>query len=325
MLKLILFLSRINKMFFSKEYYSCRYMQAGMNFYPDSIIKTCCFTTSDEVNLCNLTNTHNIKNIKRDIDKKRKQLIKDCKNGKIPNCCKKCCNLQKKSWQYKKKIEHITLNHFMYCNLKCTHCGYLKKVRNKTKDTKDELVLNTIQDLTAIGMLSSNYSVDVGGGEPSLSKGLDRILEYLINNNHKIHINSNVAQVKENYLYGIQKGLINLTLTPDAGSKEVYKKIKGVDYFDIVKENIKKYMEKAADEIEVKFIIEKDNVEDIQNMIELCLECGVKYVKCALDLNIKPDDKINYKPYVQTFNRLCRENNLNVSFQFIPKEFYEEL
>ena len=60
-------------------------------------------------------------------------------------------------------------------------------------------------------------------------------------------------------------------------------------------------------------------------MIELCLECGVKYVKCALDLNIKPDDKINYKPYVQTFNRLCRENNLNVSFQFIPKEFYEEL
>lgn len=323
MLKLILLLSRIKKLL-CKKYYSCSYMQEGINFYPDNIIKTCCFTTSDEVDLYNLINKYKPQKIKKIISKKRKRLIKECKKGNIPTCCQTCSQLRKQDWNYKEKIESVTLNHFMYCNLKCAHCGYLHKVRYKTKDTKDDLVLEALQTFSKAGILNPNYSVDIGGGEPSLSKGLDKILKYLTENNHKIHINSNVALFKENYVQGIKDGLITLTLTPDAGSREVYLKIKGADYFDIVKDNVKKYMKELADKIEVKFIIEEGNIDDIQNMIEFCKECGVKQVKCALDLHIKPADRIIYKPYIAKFNKLCQENNLNVDFQFIPKEFLEE-
>ena len=317
MLKLLLFLKRL----IQKEFYSCNYIRHGINFTQDNRILVCCYTGSDEISLYNPKTD---KNIFQSIKKNRKKIISQLKKGCIPKCCQECVNLSKQNWSDTDKIESITLNHYKVCNLRCTHCGYFKNKEKQGKDTDDKFVLDTIKMLEAKNMTSSDYIVDIGGGEPSLNNRLDTTIAYFVANKHKIHINSNVARFKENYIDGIQNGFIKLTLTPDAGSREVYKKIKGADYFETVKENLKKYMSVAADKIEVKFILEEGNLSDIDNMINLCLECGVKNVVCSRDLNINECDFPKYKPYFQKFKTLCEQNGLNLRYSLIPKEFFRK-
>ena len=316
MIKLILLLKKL----FNSQFYSCQYISNGINFYPNNIIKACCYTDSADVDLYKIID--NKRNNYKILQRNRKKLFNRLKKGNIPECCKNCPNLKKNSWNFSKLITSITLNYYMFCNLKCSHCGYYKNVRFKLNDTKDKSVLNLIKYLEKKSITSSNYFVDVGGGEPSLNNNLDEIINYLVQKGHVVHINSNVAKFKENYVEGIKKDLIKLTLTPDAGSRDIYKKIKGADYFDIVKENIKKYMAVASDKIEVKFILENGNVCDIENMIKLCTDCGVKNVICSIDLNVPKEEYDFYKPYFIKFRDLCHENNLMLSYtSFVPEEF----
>lgn len=314
MLKFLLFLKRLTQ----KEFYSCGYIQHGINFAQDNRILTCCFSNNDRLSLYNPKLN---KDIIKSLKKNRKSIISRMKKGNIPECCKGCVNLSKKHWSDTDKIQSITLNYYKICNLRCTHCGYFKNKESQGKDTDDKFVLDTVKMLEHKNMTTPNYLVDVGGGEPSLNNKLDEIIAYFVANKHTIHINSYVAKFKENYIDGIQNGYIKLTLTPDAGSRDIYKKIKGADYFETVKENLKKYMSAASDRIEVKFILEEGNLCDIDNMINLCLECGVKNVVCSRDLNIKECDFPKYKPYFQRFKTLCEQNELNLRYSLIPKEF----
>ena len=139
LIKCLLLIKRI----FFKKFHSCVYICSGINFYPNNIVKACCFTVSDDVNLCKIDEKNNADY--KEINKNRKKLFKELKQGNIPLCCKSCPNLKMRNWKFSKIITLITLNYFMFCNLKCTHCGYLKNVRYKTSDTKDNLVFDKIK------------------------------------------------------------------------------------------------------------------------------------------------------------------------------------
>ena len=146
-------------------------------------------------------------------------------------------------------------------------------------------------------------------------------MQFCLDNNYKALINSNGAKYSEIITNGVNKGLFTLDLTPDAGSKEVYLKIKGADFFDITWENIKKYIQITDGKANVKFIIEEGNINDVQNMINKCLEVGVKHVTLAFDLFIKKEDFEGYRKPVNEFINLCKENDIkcNVS-SFVPEE-----
>jgi MoaA/NifB/PqqE/SkfB family radical SAM enzyme len=115
--------------------------------------------------------------------------------------------------------------------------------------------------------------------------------------------------------------------SPDAGSEDVYKRIKGYDFFNRVWENIEKYLKNAGDnqkKIEVKFIIMPENKDDIENMLKMCLKAGVK--NAVLDWNnYAPPDL--YREYTDTFNKfryLFRANGITVrDGTFVPDELRE--
>ena len=107
-------------------------------------------------------------------------MIKDFSEGKIYDSCKNCVCLIKGYWgSHVRPISSITFNHFMACNLKCTHCGYRKEMETtKLVDTKHEDVLNIVQKLVENKITLPNLLFDVGGGEPSISKGLLSLMFY---------------------------------------------------------------------------------------------------------------------------------------------------
>jgi len=307
-----------------EEYHSCHYIQNGINFYPNDIIKVCCVSLHSAVDICTINEDIDVI-IQKIIDKKR-QMIQDFRAGNISNPCKGCPYLVKTQWGLTENpISSITFNHYMTCNLKCTHCGYYNTMKTtELRDTNHKDILYIIQQLIEKNIATKDVFFDFGGGEPSISKGILDIVDYGIKNNHKMRINSNGAKYIEIFANGINKGSVEeFLLTPDAGSREVYKSIKGVDCFDKTWETIEKYVSACPSGVKVKFILEDGNLDDIDNMIDMCVKKKVKEVMLNLDLCIKKEDYYKYIPYMNKFRNLAQNNSLIVHKGYaIPEELW---
>ena len=238
----------------------------------------------------------------------------------------------KKNWidKVNDKFKSVVLNHYKTCNLKCKHCYHLKH-HDTESDSDNKLVLKLIKTLVEKNSISDDFYINLCGGEPSINKFIDDILRYCIEKNVRININSNGAKLSQTFIEGVNKivngkPLFKLILTPDAGSKDVYLKIKGADFFDIAWNNIKQYCEKTNGNAIVKFIIEKDNVNDINNMIDMCIKNSVKNVQLSFDAyTLDKKDYPLYKDAINNFISLVHKNNLNLTISsYVPKELLSE-
>lgn len=121
---------------------------------------------------------------------------------------------------------------------------------------------------------------------------------------------------------GVNKGLFRIILSPDAGSREVYKNIKGKDYFETTWFNIKKYVEQTRGNVEVKFILEKGNIDDVDNMINMCLKTGVNKVHLSMDVNISETEFYKYESSFSHFVNRCKNEGINLLsiFTFVPEQ-----
>jgi len=307
------------------QYHSCHYIQSGLNFYPNNKIKICCFTGDDAVDTA-LT-TDSIEVIVEKIFAKKQEMITQFRLGNIYDCCKKCPCLSNQTWKEPtRQIRSVTLNHFMFCNLKCGHYGYLEGAQSgRLKDTDHDRVLEIITELDKSGVLSDNVSFDVGGGEPSVSEGLQKIVSYILANRKKVHINSNGARYVELFATGVNEGLLSLTLTPDAGSRETYIAVKGQDNFLKTWKNIGQYVSTCNGQVLVKFILQEANVSDIHNMIGKSAEAGVKHVSLSLDLRItNPDQQQAYIPHIRTFRELASQQRMDVRPGLMPSNLWQQ-
>jgi molybdenum cofactor biosynthesis enzyme MoaA len=140
-----------------------------------------------------------------------------------------------------------------------------------------------------------------------------------------MHINTNAVIFKTEFAEGLFSNRIQLLISADAGSPEVYKAIKGVDYFTSVWENIKKYNNACLNnngldygQVYVKFILQTENKNDIQNIINMCKKNNVRNV--VLDWNMySVENPVDYSNEVLIFIQLCRANNLNFTYgRFMP-------
>lgn len=316
----------INKIIKRPKYLSCNNIRAGFNFYRSNKISACCYTTEDKLIISNIEDYTNLEDIVKDIEDFQNKLIEKHKKGNHPQCCKECTNLKLAYWSDKvdKKFSWIPLNHYKICNLKCVHCGY-RNSDDKEKDSNHELVLKVIDVLSKKNKLDKDVTIAIGGGEPSINKGIDKIIQYCLDKKYHMLINSNGAKYSELIAEGVNRGLIHLDLTPDAGSKDVYTKIKGVDCFDTTWANIKRYIETTEGKANIKFIIEKGNSDDVENMIKMLKSVDAKHVSLSFDLNIKKEDYEKYREPINKFIDLCKKEAINVVVNsFVPQQLIEK-
>ena len=310
-----------------EEYCSCENIRNGFNFYRSNKVSSCCYSLDEELNILKTDEYKgDLKKAAKKIIEFQNNLIKLHKSGNAPETCKKCVHFKKALWKnhVNKKFGWISLNHYKVCNLKCTHCGYTKG-DDTEKDSDHELVLKLINRFSEMNRLSKNLILAIGGGEPSINKGIEKILQYCIDKNYHALINSNGAKFSPLIAKGVNMGLFTLDLTPDAGSKEVYAKIKGVDCFDLTWKNIKEYMDNTEQKANVKFIIEAGNSDDVGNMIDTCVKNNVKNVKLSFDLGIEKKDFELYRKPVNDFINLCKSNNFNLEINsFVPTEIIDK-
>ena len=245
--------------------------------------------------------------------------------GDVPEFCKGCYHLRVKNvdkvYKFLEPIRYISLGGSKYCNLRCEHCFFIRD-NEDIKDTDISKVINFLGLLKSKGFLSEFKALRLANGEPSIIKDDIKLADYCIKNSIPVEIYTNGAKVPKTFVDGVNKGLFRIILSPDAGSREVYKKIKGKDYFETTWFNIRKYVEETSGNVEVKFILEKGNIDDVDNMINMCLKTGVNKVHLSMDVNISETEFYKYESSFSHFVNRCKNEGINLLsiFTFVPEQ-----
>lgn len=219
-----------------------------------------------------------------DIQKKRKELFDDinCGNKKI---CEGCNLLVEKEEEDINigPVQSVVLHPYTTCNLNCLYCTLSKESKTKKLSDEERLIAPIIKKFNENGLLKENFSIALGGGEPSLINDMKEIAEYMNsqkgNTNLTIITNSSISD-RINYMIDSLSTSDKVTkihnTSLDSGTAETYKKLKCHDLFAETCNNIREYAKSGIfNTMILKYVMMNDN----SNISKKDLKGFVDFVK----------------------------------------------
>lgn len=307
-----------------KKHLDCFMMKHSLHFFYDEI-RMCCSNASGPVFYPNYDGSG--------VDWKyvynvRKKCIKEINSffskKSYPDECKGCFEIESSLKDEKIKdfpniVEKIYFQNYMSCNAKCSYCTFADEERGYRYK-----VLPLVKSLIDDKILSQNAHIYMSGGETTISPEFEELLFTLLN-----YLNSRIEIITSGIKYcnSIEQGFIQNQLTMllsiDAGTRDTYKKIKQVDAFGSVVNNLRRYTQAsdyAKQYITLKYILVddiNDNINEITAFFNLVLELGIQTVRLDVDFqkySLSNDVKVpsHYKELYDFFNKKAKELNINV-------------
>lgn len=314
------FINRFKK----KEYLNCDLMKHSLHFFHDEI-RTCCANATGPI----LYPNYNGENVDWDkvfkIRQKYVKSINSCFGKSVPDVCTNCYKTYtsmslEKVPDFKNVVDKVYVQNIMACNAKCCYCTFYDEEK-----TFKYRVVPLIKSLMDKEILSRKAYIFLSGGEITLSPEFEELLELLISYLEGRNIDIATSGIK--YSKAIENAFINsklnMLLSLDCGSKETYKKIKGVDAFDTVVSNLKSYTDKtdlAKKNITLKYIIVdelNDNIEEMTKFFDIVKMLGIKNVRLDVDsrkyiLNNSTVVPAHYGKLYEFFKNKAEELSLNL-------------
>ena len=224
-----------------------------------------------------------------DIKEAREQLFDEIQEDKNQDC-KGCIFLTdtKKKPDFNSKISHLSIEHHSVCNLRCNYCSEVYWGGKKSKYN----VVEFISYLSKSNSLDNCDQVVWGGGEPTLDKSFKEILEDIHSHaNPKTYhrVFTNAVRYSDAVTKFLEKGLIKITTSIDAGTEETFKIVRGRPKFKNVFENLKTYSKVDATKITVKYIFTDENHDEneIDAFVDNCLKYDLQNCNYQISLNYK--------------------------------------
>ncbi len=223
------------------KYLSCRYIEHGMDF-EHTRLETCCFTCHSGGGRITIQNRYDGEEIdwQKIFEFKRKYREEHKKGNLTPNC-QGCVFLEEKDWDEEDYINFLQFNYWVQCNSKCVYCYEVqnKKIFDKIKPYN---TVPIIKDMIEKNILRPGGEVSFGGGEPTIAPEFEDLINLLTENNFRnMRIHSSGIKFSPAIENAIKKGVLNVVISIDAGCDKTYKKIKNVNAYKKVLENMKKY------------------------------------------------------------------------------------
>jgi len=154
-----------------------------------------------------------------------------------------------------------------------------------------EKIFGALDYAKKIGLLAANASWQISGGEIAIHPYKDRILSLVKNQPAVFYTNcfifdENIAQ----NLAANPRSAINLSI--DSGTSSTWFKVKNVDNFDIVRDNLTRYFSRSAKpgQITLKYIVFpgiNSKLEEYSSLIEIMKQLQVKHLTIARDTRFK--------------------------------------
>ncbi len=298
------------------KYKSCHLIEHGISIDIDSI-KACCLSRDFDKGQLMILPKYSDNKIDwlRLFDIKQKQ--RKAQQQKDLSACEGCYNLREEDWDEEDYISYINFDHWSQCNSNCVYCGVQ---RNKPK-TKNN-VLNAIKELIKLGKFKNNGEITFQGGEPTILKEFESLLNLFIKQGSKVRIHSSGILFSRAIREGLKKGAVTVVISPDAAFKETYKTIKRVDKFNKVWDNIKHYRKNLKptmqEFVRVKYIITpgiNDAFEEINEFLNKIKQIDIKSVIVDIEYTYANRNTNEISPHVYMLmdyiENFCIQNNIN--------------
>lgn len=301
----------------SKKSWSCYDLHNSIFFAPDEI-RTCCKRffvdgkMKGDVSLLTQKN-FDIKDINSlNILNEKRDLYLKINKGETTECSG-CPFLEFKEWGYLNELkpEHISLEYHSICNMKCIYCSDTYYGGKKAKYNIEQI----LRDID----LSSCKSIVWGGGEPTLGKNFNNILNILLENvtNAQQRVITNATTFNNEVFDGINKNKILITTSIDAGTEETFyltRKYKGLF---LVLENLSKYSVNNPKNVTVKYIFmnENNNLSEVLSFVELVKKYKLENCNFQISFDFKKE-KVDIKSAVAMIVLYSELSKIGVRFVF---------
>ncbi|MDE6993222.1 MAG: radical SAM protein [Lachnospiraceae bacterium] len=216
----------------------------------------------------------------------RDRLLKAAEEGCIPedSPCANCPQIKEDFFPVQPKEWFVNYFCNSVCNFRCSYCT-LRHVSKVETDRGRHTLRNVLESFKKEKMLDEYYGVAFStAGEPTLYPG--RNDAYQAFDGAQFLFNTNGFLYDEGLFELMSRRKVLVVDSIDAGTQETFQKIKGVNGFDRVRENLRKYAQAPMGIVSTKFIFIpgiNDTPEDVDGFINFCVDVDATFAMIALD------------------------------------------
>jgi len=269
-------------------YKSCGFLEHGLDF-EHKRVTTCCFTCHSGGGHIDVVDNYHGEMVDWDkVFEQKRELREMHKSGRINPKCEGCTFLYEKDWDDEDYIDRLQFNYWVKCNSRCIYC-YAENNKKVFANMVPYNVVPVIEDLVNKGYLRNGGEIAFGGGEPTIYPEFDDLINLFTRSGIDfMRVHSSGIKFSPAIENAIRQGALNVVVSIDSACPETYRRIKRVDCFDKVMENLKKYAEANTDGyglMTTKYIIIphiNDNIREIEGWIQNTRAIGGRWL--ALDI-----------------------------------------
>jgi pyruvate-formate lyase-activating enzyme len=198
------------------------------------------------------------------------------------NRCSDCPSVHDGLWSSDRRVRAVDLVYDSFCNFKCFYCK-VNNVAIGDSCVNVEEMLNFLRFIKHDRHIDTHTRIHFAAGEISVHPLRDKILAELQDN--PCWIFTNAGAYCEKIGEALSRGRCWLYPSIDAGTRGTFAKIKGVDLFDKVCENLHRYSSDGF--VYLKYIVlpgVNDGEADVNGFVELCGRLGVRAVDITGDM-----------------------------------------
>jgi MoaA/NifB/PqqE/SkfB family radical SAM enzyme len=166
------------------------------------------------------------------------------------------------------------------CNSRCRTCIRTFKELEPERDLEFSEFTQVVEQFPRLDRLVLH-----GIGEPLLNRALPRMIRYAKERQPQVHVlfNSNAILLDGRWQRQLaDAGLDELRISLDAASAEIYKRVRGVDSFGVVVDNLRQYSTLAssgqAPRPSLWFTASRSNIYELPALVDLAAELGISEV-----------------------------------------------
>ena len=187
--------------------------------------------------------------------------------------CRACSKCKKKVY-VPTRLSYVVICGTWYCNSNCVYCW-----GSKGEQGQGISPLNKVKEYYEEGMFEQDCLFDWGGGEPTLTPGFGETVRWINNHGFRQRINTNGILYSEETEQALRDERCTLRISVDAGTKEMFCRVKGHDKYEEVWENIGRYAS-VSEEVYIKYNIFHWNsdLREADAFLDNCVKHNVKKI-----------------------------------------------
>lgn len=313
----------------------CDFVRGGLIFDEDGTVKVCAkLLQSAEKDFILISNFNGLWLDVNSIQNRISEIKSLFTDGAVPKTCADCCYLVENKPDKKKALDFLYLSHWKCCFLNCVYC------RGEKTDDISQVnhydIYPVVEQMIDSGLVDKNTEIVFACGDASLHPEFDKLMYFFINYEMKnVVIHTSAQRYCHSIAEALGKNIAKVVVSLDSGCPYIYERVKGINKFDIVIANLKRYLEyedKSKKQITINYtLVERvnDNKKEILDWFMLSRSLGIK--KLSLDITEKWYNNLCYsipeylKELILFSKEIAKLNNIEMEFSPAVNSLYKRI